>query len=81
MVRGGGLERKEFCIHLSVLFWPAHAPRILDLVRVYAALYAQGAVGITAVHACGALTDVCLDVAVMLEAPIAVMPCCYRCGA
>ena len=30
-----------------------------------------------AVHACGHLTDVAIDLAIRLSAPIAVMPCCY----
>lgn len=33
--------------------------------------------GVVAVHACGARTDRCLDVAVALGGPAAVMPCCY----
>lgn len=33
---------------------------------------------ILAVHACGARTDRCIDVAIELDAPIAAMPCCYR---
>jgi hypothetical protein len=31
-----------------------------------------------AVHACGARTDRCIDVAVALGSPLAAMPCCYR---
>ncbi len=34
-------------------------------------------VGVVAVHACGGLTDVCLDIAMQLRAPVAAMPCCY----
>lgn len=34
-------------------------------------------IGCLAVHACGALTDSCLDVAVALGGPVAAMPCCY----
>lgn len=35
------------------------------------------AVGFLAVHACGSLTDSCLDVAMAVGGPVAVMPCCY----
>ena len=33
---------------------------------------------VLAVHACGARTDRCIDTAIALASPIAVMPCCYR---
>lgn len=33
--------------------------------------------GVVAVHACGLRTDRCLDVALALGGPLAVMPCCY----
>lgn len=34
-------------------------------------------VGVVAVHACGPLTDIALRIAMLLRAPVAVMPCCY----
>ena len=36
-----------------------------------------GSTGFTAVHACGSLTDACLDAAVACSGPIAALPCCY----
>ena len=33
---------------------------------------------VLAVHACGARTDRCIDVAIEVGGPIAAMPCCYR---
>jgi hypothetical protein len=33
---------------------------------------------LVAIHACGPATDDCLDLAMRLRLPIAVMPCCYR---
>jgi hypothetical protein len=33
--------------------------------------------GVVGIHACGEVTDVVLDLAVRLGAPVAVMPCCY----
>jgi len=33
---------------------------------------------VLAVHACGARTDRCIEVAIALGSPIAAMPCCYR---
>lgn len=35
-------------------------------------------VSIVATHACGTLTDRCIDLAISLRSPIAVMPCCYH---
>jgi len=32
--------------------------------------------GVIGVHACGAVTDLCLDIAAELGGPVAVMPCC-----
>lgn len=32
---------------------------------------------IIAIHACGSLTDRCIDCALAIKAPVAVMPCCY----
>jgi hypothetical protein len=36
-----------------------------------------GSAGFVAVHACGALTDVCLGVAAAAQGPVAVLPCCF----
>jgi len=33
--------------------------------------------GIVAVHACGVRTDRCIDLAISLASPVAVLPCCY----
>ncbi|KAL6748699.1 hypothetical protein V8C86DRAFT_1124168 [Haematococcus lacustris] len=41
-------------------------------------LWGRGnALGVVAVHACGALTDSVLVLASLAQAPVAVMPCCY----
>ncbi len=48
-----------------------------ELVRELWRRSERGEVGVVAVHACGALTDACLDVAVALRAPVAAMACCY----
>lgn len=46
----------------------------LDALRTHAG---RGHVGVVAVHACGALTDTALHLAVRLGASVAVLPCCY----
>lgn len=43
---------------------------------VSAQLLPEGAT-VIAIHACGAVTDVCLDTALHLRGKFAVMPCCY----
>jgi hypothetical protein len=56
--------------------------RVERLARAGEGLDAGAAV--VAVHACGQRTDRCLDVALALRGPVAVMPCCYsdaRCPA
>jgi hypothetical protein len=36
----------------------------------------EGGAAVIAVHACGVLTDACIDIALGLGGPFAVMPCC-----
>ena len=36
------------------------------------------AASLVAVHACGARTDRCIDIAIELGGPVALMPCCYN---
>jgi hypothetical protein len=61
------------------------APWIADKVRFVEGRLAatpadlpsmEGGAAVIAVHACGVLTDVCIDIALELGGPFAVMPCC-----
>lgn len=37
----------------------------------------KGGLGIIGVHCCGSLSDDCIDIATLVQTPIAIMPCCY----
>ena len=58
------------------------APWVRDKMTLVEARIAEGGVelpretGVVAVHACGALTDDAIDLAIDLGGPVAVMPCC-----
>jgi hypothetical protein len=39
--------------------------------------FLEPATPLVSAHACGSLTDICIDAAVELGSPVAVMPCCY----
>jgi hypothetical protein len=67
---------------------PQHAPRAeadcfageVDATAAAAALLAAlpaGGAGFVALHACGALTDACLGVAIRARGAVAALPCCY----
>jgi hypothetical protein len=70
---------------------PQHAPRAdanapdcfageADATAAAAALLAAlpaGGAGFVALHACGALTDACLGVAIRARGAVAALPCCY----
>ena len=42
-----------------------------------AQLLVEDGIGIIGVHACGSLTDKVIEIASLLKAPVALMPCCY----
>jgi hypothetical protein len=53
--------------------------RVSPLQEGWAQFLAPGT-PLLAVHACGRLTDCCIDLAIALKGPIAAMPCCHTLG-
>jgi len=58
--------------------WVADKVEYVEGALKQAAELIPSSASLVAVHACGARTDRCLDLAILHRAPIAVMPCCYR---
>jgi len=61
----------------AVAPWAAEKIRYLELPLKGALEHLTPSCAIVAVHACGVRTDRCIDLALRLESPVAVMPCCY----
>jgi hypothetical protein len=59
------------------------APWIRDKIETFTekihrqASWAQSGCSVVSAHACGVLTDTCIDVAIACGGPLAVLPCCY----
>jgi len=62
---------------MEVAPWVKDKTHYLEVPVEEASSHLRPGCGIVAVHACGVRTDWCLDVALALSGPIAVMPCCY----
>lgn len=60
-----------------VAVWPRLSGRITHLSGPLHAVSAGTTDLVASVHACGALTDAVLDVAIRAEARVAVLPCCH----
>ena len=60
------------------LFFKGTSPFFVDMRMVCTCLQTlpMGA-SVIAVHACGGVTDACLDIALHVQGKFAVMPCCY----
>lgn len=58
--------------------WVAAKVEYVEGPLKHAAARIPSSASLVAVHACGARTDRCLNLAIERRVPIAVMPCCYR---
>lgn len=82
-VRQPGSHAALLAAVASVAPWAADKVEFLQASVQQAAAGAElsaaprGSCGVVAAHACGALTDECLRMAVGLGAPMALLPCCY----
>jgi hypothetical protein len=61
----------------AVAPWAAEKIRYLEIPLSRAKERLTSGCAVVAVHACGVRTDRCIDLALGLGGPIAVMPCCY----
>lgn len=61
----------------AVAPWAADKVRFLEISVNEAKTHLTRSCAIIAVHACGVRTDRCIDLALHLQSPIALMPCCY----
>ncbi len=61
----------------AVAPWAAEKIRYLEIPMSRAAEHLPPGCAIVAVHACGVRTDRCIDLALSLQSPVALMPCCY----
>ena len=70
----------EKLLSASIRVGPWIEDKVEFCVGPIAAAHEQLGAGasIVSVHACGVLTDRCIDCAIRLQGPVAVMPCCYR---
>jgi hypothetical protein len=62
---------------VAVAPWVAEKTRYVEDALTEAPRYIPPGASVVALHACGALTDRVLDVAVGLRGTVAVMPCCH----
>ncbi len=85
------IDQKELPSYTKVLAsavrvgpWVADKVLFKTLSMRNAVDHLEPSTSIIATHACGVLTDRCIDCALQTEGPIALMPCCYpnrRCDA
>jgi hypothetical protein len=57
---------------------PDYLASVLDSRNEGTVADGNSKVGLLGVHACGHITDLCMDIAIQVGASIALMPCCYR---
>ncbi len=62
---------------MLALRWPRLADRVEHRVGDLAAVEVGSQDLVVSVHACGALSDVVLEVAIRARAPVALLPCCH----
>jgi hypothetical protein len=61
-----------------VVRWPALAGRVERRVDQLTAIPIEAGDLVVSVHACGALSDVVLDLAIRARAAVALLPCCHN---
>ncbi len=69
---------KVMAAALAVAPWVKDKIRYLEVPVQQAASVLEPDTSLVAVHACGVRTDRCIEAAIELRGPIAVMPCCYQ---
>jgi hypothetical protein len=77
-------QTKPLCVDIILDSLAAAAPWVKEKVRhlalpekEWSTIEANSDTSLIGVHACGPLTDRCLDFAIARGLPVAVMPCCY----
>jgi len=78
------IDQRESRSHAKILAsavrigpWVADKVRFKTLTMKRVSEYLDPSTSIIATHACGALTDRCIDCALKINGAVAVMPCCY----